>query len=105
MKVELMDDDPTGLKRMFPDVPWDSPDMLAIAADINHFMDFIQEIREIRRAEGISQREVADYMKTTQSYVSDFEKIGGDPRIKTIMRYARAIGYRARLVIEKAPAE
>ena len=100
-----MDNDPTGLKRMFPDVPWDSPDGKAISADLKHFYDFIEHVREVRRAEGYSQSEVAEYMKTTQSYVSDFEKIGGDPRIKTIMRYARAIGYRARLVIEKAPAE
>jgi DNA-binding XRE family transcriptional regulator len=105
MKADLMDNDPTGLKRMFPDVPWDSPEAKAISEDVNHFMDFIQNLREVRRAEGLTQSQVAELMDTQQSCVSDFERIGGDPRIHTIMSYARAIGYRAKLVLEKAPAE
>jgi ribosome-binding protein aMBF1 (putative translation factor) len=103
MKDIMKEDDPTGLRRMFPDVPWDSPEMDALGEDINHFIDFIQESRELRRAEGLTQSDMARRLKTTQSCVSDFERIGGDPRIHTIQRYARAMGYRARLVLEKIP--
>ncbi len=38
------------------------------------------------------QKQVAQAMETTQSAVSDFERLGGDPRLTTIMRYARAVG-------------
>lgn len=100
-----MDNDPTGLRRAFPDVPWDSPEMKALGEDINHFIDFIQQSRQLRRAEGLTQKDMAERMETTQSCVSDFERIGGDPRIHTIQRYARAMGYRARLVLEKIPEE
>ena len=100
-----MDNDPTGLRRAFPDFPWDSPESVRIREDIDHFIDFIQESRELRRAEGLTQQDMAERMETTQSCVSDFERIGGDPRIHTIQRYARAMGYRARLVLEKIPEE
>ena len=105
MKRELMDNDVTGLRRAFPEVPWDSPEMIALGEDINHFIDFIQKSRELRRAEGLTQKDMAARMETTQSCVSDFERIGGDPRIQTIQRYARAMGYRARLVLEKIPED
>ncbi|MFE1149165.1 helix-turn-helix domain-containing protein [Streptomyces albidoflavus] len=40
----------------------------------------------------ITQKQVARAMETSQSAVSDFERLGGDPRLSTIMRYARAVG-------------
>lgn len=100
-----MINDPTGLKRMFPDVPWDSPEMVAIGEDTDHFFDFIEEARELRRKSGATQKDMAERMETTQSCVSDFEKLGGDPRIHTIQRYARAMGYRVKLSLEKVPEE
>lgn len=105
MKDIAMEDDPTGLKRMFPEAPWDSPEMIAVGEDVDHYIDFVREARDLRSASGITQKMMAERMKTTQSCVSDFERIGGDPRIHTIQRYARAMGYRARLVLEKVPEE
>jgi ribosome-binding protein aMBF1 (putative translation factor) len=47
-----------------------------------------------RRGErGISQSEVAARMGTTQSAVSDLERGATDPRLSTLQRYARALGY------------
>lgn len=100
-----MKDDPTGLRRAFPDVPWDSPELNAVGDDVQHFIDFIKTARELRRETGASQQEIASRMKTTQSCVSDFERIGGDPRIQTIQRYARAMGYRVKLSLEKVSEE
>ncbi|NED85130.1 XRE family transcriptional regulator, partial [Streptomyces sp. SID11233] len=37
-------------------------------------------------------------METTQSAVSEFERLGGDPRLSTIMRYARAVGMKVSLM-------
>lgn len=105
MKREVMNDDITGLRRAFPDFPWDSPESLNIQADIASFIQFVIDAREIRRAQGLTQKTMAERMETTQSCVSDFERIGGDPRIHTIQRYARAMGYRARLVLEKIPED
>ena len=67
MKDIMKEDDPTGLRRMFPDVPWDSPEMDALGEDINHFIDFIQESRELRRAEGLTQSDMARRLKTRRN--------------------------------------
>lgn len=40
-------------------------------------------------------------METTQSAVSDFERLGGDPKLSTIQRYARAVGVRLALRMEE----
>lgn len=50
-----------------------------------------------RKASGLTQKDVARAMETTQSAVSDFERGGTDPHLSTLQRYARAVG--ARLVV------
>jgi ribosome-binding protein aMBF1 (putative translation factor) len=47
-----------------------------------------------RGQRGISQSEVAARMGTTQSAVSDLERGATDPRLSTLQRYARSLGYR-----------
>lgn len=100
-----MSTDSTGLRRMFPHAGWDTPEMVAVAEDIDGLIDFMMLLRNTRRAEGVTQVQMAESLKTTQSSISEFERIGGDPRIQSLQRYARAMGYRVRLELEKVPAE
>ena len=98
-----MAEDKTGLRRMFPDAGWETPELEAVGEDIDSLIDFMILLRDKRRAEGITQIQIAEKLDTTQSSISEFERIGGDPRIQSLQRYARAIGYRVRLELEKVP--
>ena len=98
-----MAEDKTGLRRMFPDTGWETPALEAVGEDIDSLIDFMTLLREKRRSEGITQIQIAEKLDTTQSSISEFERIGGDPRIQSLQRYARAIGYRVRLELEKVP--
>lgn len=50
----------------------------------------------------ISQRKLAKLMETSQSAISELERNKTDPRISTLQRYARALGYEVK--IEFAPS-
>lgn len=52
----------------------------------------LADLVEIRRSLGISQAELAAQIGVTQATVSEFERLGNDPRMSTIRRYARALG-------------
>ncbi|WP_460403340.1 helix-turn-helix domain-containing protein [Actinophytocola sediminis] len=54
--------------------------------------DTVEKLVRARRDRGLTQAAVAEQMETTQSAVSNFERIGGDPKLSTILRYANAIG-------------
>lgn len=45
-----------------------------------------------RRALGLSQSAVAERMGVSQAAVSLFERVGNDPHLSTVRRYARALG-------------
>jgi transcriptional regulator with XRE-family HTH domain len=64
----------------------------AAASDEEAVMMLIETLVRHRKTRRITQKQVAQAMETTQSAVSDFERLGGDPRLTTIMRYARAVG-------------
>ncbi|MFC9943524.1 helix-turn-helix domain-containing protein [Streptomyces pratensis] len=64
----------------------------AAAGDTDSVMMLVETLVKHRKACRITQKQVAQAMETTQSAVSDFERLGGDPRLSTIMRYARAVG-------------
>jgi transcriptional regulator with XRE-family HTH domain len=49
-------------------------------------------IRELREARGLSQRELAERMGTTQSVVGRLEAGGSRPTIVTLERVAQALG-------------
>lgn len=54
-----------------------------------------------RRQElGMSQEALADQMGITQPAVSQFERLGGNPGIMTILNYAHALGVRVVLGVE-----
>lgn len=56
-----------------------------------------------RRASNLTQEDVAERMKTSQEAVSRFEKLGNDPRVSTVRRYAMAIGADYSHTVPEAP--
>lgn len=75
------------------------PVVRAAAEDAAAQSQLIQTLTRHREASGLRQREVASRMETTQSRVSSFERLGGDPRLSTVFRYARAVDARVRFVV------
>ncbi|WP_131811680.1 ROK family protein [Mycolicibacterium peregrinum] len=55
--------------------------------------------QEIRKKRKLSQRQLADIMGTTQSAISDFESGRVEPQLRTMQRYARALGHRFEFAI------
>jgi transcriptional regulator with XRE-family HTH domain len=60
----------------------------------------IDTLVELRQRLGLTQAGLAQRMSTTQSAVSKFERAGGDPRLSTLQRYARAVEARLRCVVD-----
>lgn len=59
---------------------------------------------EIRKAR-MSQEEIAAIMGVTQATVSAFERLGNDPKMSTIRRYAQALGVMIRHQPDENPAQ
>jgi transcriptional regulator with XRE-family HTH domain len=72
------------------------------AADAERLVDTLVEMRA---EQGITQADLAGRMQTTQSAVSKFERAGGDPRLSTLQRYARAVNARLRWVVSTSAQE
>lgn len=70
--------------------------------DARASLRLIDELVMLRRKHGITQRDVAQFMETTQSAVSKFEQ-AGDPHLSTLQRYARAVKARIRIVVSEDP--
>jgi ribosome-binding protein aMBF1 (putative translation factor) len=51
-----------------------------------------QEVRALREAMGLSQRELAERMGTTQSVIARLEGGGSRPSLTTLERIAEALG-------------
>lgn len=47
---------------------------------------------EARKSAGLTQEQVAEILGLSQATISAFERLGNDPRLSTIRRYARAVG-------------
>ncbi len=54
--------------------------------------DVVRHLAERRRAAGLSQADVAERMRTSQSAVARLEANRGDLRLSTLERYAQALG-------------
>lgn len=80
-----------------------SPD---VRAEVEHDLALGQLIHDLRTGAGLSQRQLAERMGTTQSVISRMEEGGGARnRIDTLARVAEALG--RHLVVsfpEKVPA-
>ncbi|MBN2177586.1 MAG: helix-turn-helix transcriptional regulator [Demequinaceae bacterium] len=55
-------------------------------------LDMRIKLIEIRRANNITQEDVAKALGISQQAVSAFERLESDPRLSTIRQYANAIG-------------
>lgn len=75
-----------------------SPEAREALRDARQAERLIDTLVKMRRAQGMTQADVAERMGTTQSSVSKFERAGGDPYLSTIQRYARAIGAQVHLI-------
>ncbi|MEV1246420.1 helix-turn-helix transcriptional regulator [Nonomuraea sp. NPDC049750] len=83
-----MDRDIAALLGIDPDDPEVQRENAAIERDVR----LIETLVGVRKLLGLTQADVADKMDRSQPAVSDFERLGGDPRLSTIRRYALAIG-------------
>jgi transcriptional regulator with XRE-family HTH domain len=72
----------------------EDPEVAAAFEDASARSGLLQACVERRRALGLTQTVIAERMSTTQSTVSEFESGGGDPRLSTFQRYARALDCR-----------
>lgn len=52
----------------------------------------IEALVAMRKRKGLTQGEVAERMKRSKTAVSNFERLGADPHLSTIRRYAAAVG-------------
>ncbi|MFB4277644.1 helix-turn-helix domain-containing protein [Nonomuraea sp. MTCD27] len=68
------------------------PDVQRENAAIDRDMRLVETLVAIRKQRGLTQAEVAERMGRSQPAVSDFERLGGDPHLSTIRRYALAVG-------------
>ncbi|MGV9953864.1 helix-turn-helix domain-containing protein [Streptomyces cellulosae] len=72
----------------------DDPAITAATEDAEAYASLVESLVVLRKKRGLTQRDVAASMETTQSTVSDFERVGGDAKYSTLQRYARAVGAR-----------
>ncbi|MBD0673047.1 helix-turn-helix domain-containing protein [Streptomyces sp. CBMA156] len=75
------------------------PRTAAALEDSEAYAELVESLVVARQKRGLTQREVAQRMGTSQSTVSEFERIGGDARYSTLQRYARAIGARLHIMV------
>lgn len=52
----------------------------------------LEELVAMRKRKGLSQDTVAKRMNRSKTAVSNFERLGADPHLSTIRRYAAAVG-------------
>jgi transcriptional regulator with XRE-family HTH domain len=84
-----------GVARKLLDLLGYRPDDPGVAAGRRHgaaIARLIDSLVQVREKRDLTQSEVADRMETTQSSVSSFERLSGDPKVSTLLRYADAVG-------------
>jgi transcriptional regulator with XRE-family HTH domain len=68
------------------------PASASALADAEKFARLLDELVKHRKDADLSQTAVAEKMGTKQSAVSELERTGANPRVRTLLRYARAVG-------------
>jgi predicted transcriptional regulator len=66
--------------------------------------DMARELISARSRAGLTQGQVAERMGTTQSVVARLESGRQTPSMRTVQRYAHALGFRAMVRIEAVAA-
>ena len=82
----------------------DDPAIIAATEDADAYADLVESLVVLRRRRGLTQQDVAERMETSQSTISEFERVGGDARYSTLQRYARAIGARLCSLVDHTSA-
>ncbi|MEV7777415.1 helix-turn-helix transcriptional regulator [Kitasatospora sp. NPDC088351] len=83
----------------------DDPRTAAGLEDAQAYAELVETLVVARTKRGLTQREVAQRMGTSQSTVSEFERVGGDARYSTLQRYARAVGARLHSMVDHTGAD
>ncbi|MFD9115362.1 helix-turn-helix domain-containing protein [Streptomyces bottropensis] len=81
------------------------PAVAAAIEDEEAYACLVESLVVLRKRRGLTQQDVASQMETTQSVVSDFERIGGNARYSTLQRYARAVGARLHSMVDPTGCE
>lgn len=63
----------------------------------------VTDLIAARHACGLTQDALAEILGVSQATVSAFERIGNDPKLSTIRRYARAVDVMVRHHVDRAP--
>ncbi|MFD8967448.1 helix-turn-helix domain-containing protein [Streptomyces sp. NPDC059568] len=79
--------------------------IIAAAEDAEAYAALVESLVVLRKRRGLTQQDVAGRMETTQSVVSDFERVGGNARYSTLQRYARAVGARLCSMLDASGAK
>lgn len=69
-----------------------APAAAGALSDAAEFATLMDALVAIRQGSNVTQSEVANRMGTKQSAISELEATGANPRIRTLFRYARAVG-------------
>lgn len=81
-----------------------SPDALAAREAATEDQNLLVALIAARQAAGLSPEDVASRAGLTSAEVADIERLGHDPRLSTVRRYARAVGVTVRHTLEPHPA-
>lgn len=79
----------------------DNPGFLDDLQDMRDLHELLDALVQCRQDAGLTQTDVARRMGITQPTVSAFEAEDSNPRIETAQRYARAVGVRLRLDVDR----
>ncbi|WP_406854124.1 helix-turn-helix transcriptional regulator [Alsobacter sp. KACC 23698] len=73
------------------------PDFVARHEEIAPEMALAFELADARRAAGLTQAQLAERMDTTQSTVARWEKGAQEPSIRSLRKFAHAVGRRVKV--------
>ncbi|MFJ9948095.1 helix-turn-helix domain-containing protein [Kitasatospora sp. NPDC091207] len=87
------------------DLDPDDPRVAASLDDARAYAELVETLVVARKKRGLTQRDVAELMGTSQSTISEFERVGGDARYSTLQRYARAVDARLHTMVDHTAAD
>ncbi|MEU8606663.1 helix-turn-helix transcriptional regulator [Actinoplanes sp. NPDC048791] len=91
-------------KRLLDELRRDAPTAM-LDDDLRARHGLLRYLIRLRRDRRVNQHQVAQFMGTTQSAVSDLENGVTDARLSTIQKYARALGCRLDFRLSEGPLE
>jgi transcriptional regulator with XRE-family HTH domain len=81
-----------------------SPGVQLAYDNIGSWHDLREDLIAARVAKGWTQADLAAALGISQSAVSQFETLGGNPRLMTLMAYAQALNVRLQLGLSETEA-